>query len=90
MTRILAAVLLLAACAPTRVVERPIMAPVDRAQVPKGADVACGPLDWSPIVLPTTEAAQIDGRQADRALAKAVLAECDRRRSAAVRAIRRR
>lgn len=89
MTRTLAAVLLLAACTPARVVERPVMAPVDAPRVPKEAATPCGGIDWPAITLPTTEAEQIAGRHTDRALADAALSKCDGRRASGVRAIRR-
>lgn len=79
--------LLLAACSPV-VVEKPIMAPVDRTPVPKAAKIECEPPAWEPITLPTDAADQIEARKRDQAKAEAVIAECDRRRSSAVRAAR--
>ncbi|WP_343714040.1 hypothetical protein [Inquilinus sp.] len=81
--------LLLAACAP-RVIEKPVMAPVETPRVPKEAATPCGGVDWPPITLPTTAAEQVAGRHADRAMADAALAECDGRRASGVRALRRR
>jgi hypothetical protein len=86
--RALALALLLAACGGAAV-ERPIMAPVDTPRPPRGTETSCVGIDWPPITLPTTAAEQAAGRQQDRALADAALEECDRRRSRAVRHIRR-
>jgi hypothetical protein len=88
MTRILI-LALLAGCSPV-IVPKLVMAPVSTPSVPKEAAAACGGIDWPAITLPTTEAEQIAGRHADRALADAALSKCDGRRGAAVRAIRRR
>lgn len=94
MTRaLILALLLLAACGSGEP-GRPTMAPVDTAPaksaaVPKAAKIECEMPAWEPITLPTTAAEQVAGRHADRAKAEAVIAECERRRSSAVRAIRR-
>lgn len=90
---ILIIMMVITGCGET-IVERPVMAPVDtqqaaRAAVPKAARVECEPPAWDPITLPTTAAEQVAGRHADRARAEAVIAECEARRSSAVRAVRR-
>jgi hypothetical protein len=92
-TRAALALLLLAGCG-SGAPEPPTMAPVDTvrarpAAVPKAAKAECEMPAWEPITLPTTAAEQVAGRHADRAKAEAVIAECERRRSSAVRAIRR-
>ncbi|MGO1079715.1 hypothetical protein [Inquilinus sp. CA228] len=89
MIRVLAAALLLAACSSPTIVEKPVMAPVDRPRVPDASRVECEPPAWEPISLPTDAAQQIEARQRDQAKAEAVIAECDGRRAAAVRAFRR-
>jgi hypothetical protein len=89
MIRVLALILLLAACSAPDAVEKPVMAPVDRPAVPKEAKVECRPPAWEAISLPTDAAEQIEARQRDQAKAEAVIAECNGRRAAAVRAIRR-
>lgn len=89
MTRVMLLALLLAGCMAPKVIEKPVMAPVDPPRVPKEAATPCGGIDWSAITLPTTEAEQIAGRHADRALADAALSKCDGRRASGVRAIRR-
>lgn len=86
MTRILL-LLLLAAC--TRVVEKPVMLPVDTPPPPKGVAVRCAAPDWEPIRLPTTAAEQVAGRQRDRDLAETAIETCDGRRAKAVRHLRR-
>jgi hypothetical protein len=92
-TRLPVVLLLLAGCGET-IVERPVMAPVDtrpakQTFVPKAARVECEPPAWDPITLPTSAAEQVAGRHADRAKAEAAIAECEARRSTAVRAARR-
>lgn len=94
MTRAAAIALLFLAACGSGVAERPTMAPVDTVRttpvaVPKAAKIECEPPTWPSITLPTTAAEQVDGRHADRAMAEAVIAECEARRSSAVRAIRR-
>ncbi|MGO4125728.1 hypothetical protein AB4Z01_15105 [Inquilinus sp. YAF38] len=86
----MALVLLLAACSAPATVERPAMAPIDTPSVPKAAKAECTPPAWEPISLPTDAAEQIEARHRDQAKAETVIAECDQRRAAAVRAIRRR
>lgn len=93
MIRVLALSLLLSGCGVADT-PPPTMAPVDTAParpavVPKAAKIECEMPAWEPITLPTTAAEQVAGRHADRAKAEAVIAECERRRSSAVRAIRR-
>lgn len=93
MIRVLTAALLLVSCG-TSVADKPVMAPVDAAPhrpavIPKAAKIECEMPAWEPITLPTTAAEQVAGRHADRIKAEAVIAECERRRSSAVRAIRR-
>jgi len=80
--------LILAACG-ARIVERPVMAPVDRPAVPKGIAVPCEGAEAEPIRLPTDAATQITARQRDQEAADAAIAECDRRRSRAVQYLRR-
>ncbi len=90
MIRALLVATLLAGCDRTPAIDRPVMAPIDTPAVPKAAKVECEPPAWEPIILPTDAAEQIEARQRDQAKAEAVIAECDGRRAAAVRAIRRR
>lgn len=80
--------LLLAACA-AEVVEKPVMAPVDRPAPPPGVAEPCRAPEWSPIRLPTDAAEQVAARRADQAAAAAAIAACDRRRAGAVRVLRR-
>lgn len=91
MRPLLLAALLLAGCG-TTVVEKPVMAPVDTLRpppLPKGVTVKCT-IDFPPITLPTTAEEQAAGRQADRALAREAIEECDGRRAKAVQHSRRR
>lgn len=88
MIRAAAIALVLAACGQV-VVEKPIMAPVDRPRVPKGSAVECEAPAWEPITLPTDAAEQIEARKRDQAKAEAVIVECESRRARAVRALRR-
>jgi hypothetical protein len=90
MSRAILLALLLGSCGAPEVVEKPVMTPVDSPRAPKESKIECEPPAWEPIILPTDVAEQIEARKRDQARAEAVIAECDRRRAAAVRAIRRR
>ncbi|MDR6292365.1 hypothetical protein E9232_004905 [Inquilinus ginsengisoli] len=85
--RALLLLLALAACGDAATAP-PTMAPVDMPRAPRGIALQCA-VEFEPIVLPTTTAEQVEGRQRDREAARQAIETCDGRRSRAVRHIRR-
>jgi hypothetical protein len=89
MRAVLLIILVMSAGCATKIVEKPVMAPVDTPRVPKGSGTPCAGIDWPPITLPTTPEEQTAGRLSDRELAERAIATCDSRRARAVQHIRR-